>query len=173
MRVVEAPEKYEIKENDICCFLAGGITGRPDWQKEVIKLLQEKNPENLVIFNPRRKDFDFTDPFASRKQIEWEFYYLNRMDIFSMYFCKDTIQPICLYELGRYMEVMKNRFPDSYIDRIIISIEPVYARMYDVIDQANLALGYDESTNQHIWYHTTSYKLHAEEIMRAYERILR
>ncbi|CED92441.1 hypothetical protein [Actinomyces succiniciruminis] len=36
-------------------FLAGGITGCPDWQADAIQMLTELGPDNLVIANPRRQ----------------------------------------------------------------------------------------------------------------------
>lgn len=139
--VYEAPEICREKsKDDISVFLAGGITGCCDWQSIVADKLSDCR--NLLIFNPRRKDFDVTDPTASRKQIEWEFEQLNDMDIFSMYFVNsDSVQPICMYELGRHLERMKNRFPDDWQKRIVIGIEDGYLRKQDVIIQSELALG--------------------------------
>ena len=79
---------------------------------------------------------------ASQKQIEWEFKYLNSMDIFTMYFTnsENSVQPICLYELGRHLERMIHRFPGDWKDRIIIGIEDGYSRTQDVIIQSRLAL---------------------------------
>ena len=80
-------------------FLAGGITNCKEWQKEVIERLQY---DKVSIFNPRQEHFDISDKNASYKQILWEFERLEKMDIFSMYFCNDNSdQPICMYELGR------------------------------------------------------------------------
>lgn len=169
MKVITAPENYKIQPNDICCFLAGGISGCPDWQKEVIRILQSTSFDDLVMFNPRRDTFDpNADESEIYEQIEWEFEYLNKIDIFSMYFCKETIQPICMYELGRYIEVMKRRFPEDYIDRIIISVDPEYKRNLDVIVQANLALECDSDHLPHIFAGLASYKCHADEIIDAF-----
>ena len=162
MKVITAPERYEIQPNDICCFLAGGISGCPEWQQEVIKHLKDNPVENLVIFNPRRKEFHFNKLEDSIEQIKWEFEYLNKVDIFSIYFCKDSIQPICMYELGRYIEVMKRRFPDDYLNRIIISVERNYPRAMDVIYQVSLAL--DDNDDDNIRYITASVERHAMDI---------
>lgn len=175
MKVITAPEEYEIQKNDICVFLAGGITGCPNWQKKVLERIKsfENSPakdafDHLIIFNPRRDHFDALKDDAN-EQIEWEFKYLNRIDIFSMYFCKDTIQPICLYELGRYIEVMKRRFPGDYRKRVLISVDPKYERAVDVVIQANLALEYDENPeDMNLWLYTSSYEHHADSIVTAY-----
>ena len=147
MKVFEAPNEPSIEEyydeHNIKLFLAGGITNCEDWQSKVIDELNNMSLDNLLVFNPRRKDFDITDKDASRKQIEWEFKHLNNMDIFTMYFAKseNSVQPICMYELGRHLERMQHRFPKDWKDRIIIGIEDGYSRTQDVIIQSNLALG--------------------------------
>lgn len=135
-----ANEFYNLK--NIKLFLAGGITNCDDWQSKVIDELNAFSLDDLMIFNPRRKYFDSSDKNASQKQIEWEFKYLNSMDIFTMYFAnsENSVQPICLYELGRHLERMIHRFPGDWKDRIIIGIEDGYSRTQDVIIQSRLAL---------------------------------
>lgn len=145
MKIITAVEDYQLLDTDICVFLAGGITNCADWQKQVIELLSNKqNTSNLVIFNPRRANFPIHDTNASLEQIEWEFKWLERMDIFSMYFSNGVSdQPICMYELGRNLMRMQMRFPENYMDRIVISCETEYKRKTDVIIQSRLALGKD------------------------------
>lgn len=88
MKVITAIEQYEKQDNDVFCFLAGGITNCPDWQSEVIENLQKYDQkyqnelDSLVIFNPRRPNFPIDDPNASLQQITWEFQELQRVDIF-------------------------------------------------------------------------------------------
>lgn len=62
-----------------------------------------------------------------------------------MYFTnsENSVQPICLYELGRHLERMIHRFPGDWKDRIIIGIEDGYSRTQDVIIQSRLALRCD------------------------------
>ena len=70
MRVVTAPNKANLQPYEICCFLAGGITGCKDWQNEVIKELENfdkisnRQLDKLVVFNPRRDVFP-TGPTAA------------------------------------------------------------------------------------------------------------
>lgn len=117
-------------------FLAGGITNCKEWQKEVI---DELHYEEISIFNPRQEHFDVSDRNASYKQIEWEFERLEQMDIFSMYFCNsNSTQPICMYELGRNIVRMQNRFPSDWEKRIVISVENGYERAQDVFIQTQL-----------------------------------
>lgn len=118
-------------------FLAGGITRCKDWQSEVIECL---SGTEIVICNPRRKTFDITDPSAAQNQIKWEFRMLEMADIFSMYFCAgESDQPICMYELGRNIVRMQQRFPYSWAGRIVISVEEGYSRSFDVCMQTKLA----------------------------------
>jgi len=143
MRVITAPEKYIRQPNDITVFLAGGITNCWEWQDKVIEALQNKKEvdlNNLVIFNPRRKDFPIDDPNASYEQIKWEFKMLEQCDIFSMYFCAgESDQPICMYELGRNICRMQMRFPTDWDIRLIITSEYNYKRAKDVSIQTMLA----------------------------------
>ncbi len=175
MKVLTAPECYEPGYKDVKCFLAGGITGCPDWQKSVIGYLKEQSDlDNLVIFNPRRDVFENSED-AAHEQISWEFDYLNSCDIFSMYFCADQIQPICLYELGRYVEVMKRRFPADYQKRIIISCSPYYPRHFDVVSQVSMAfqielLG-DRPEIPNLMLYTSSERTHSMEICKAYKYV--
>lgn len=143
MRVITAPESWELDGDEIAVFLAGGICKCPDWQKEVIDILSsmsEESTKKLVIFNPRRENFPIGDPNEAHEQIEWEFHALEGCDIFSMYFCGgESDQPICMYELGRNIARMQMRDPLHWDDRIIISCEDGYKRGNDVNIQTSLA----------------------------------
>ena len=144
MKVVTALEHYnpiKSKTEEVCVFLAGGITGCYKWQNEIIQMLEKKaNPEALCIFNPRRDNFPIDDPNASYYQIKWEYEMLEKADIFSMYFCAgDREQPICMYELGRNIVRMQDRFPEDWQHRIIITVEEGYKRKQDVVIQTFLA----------------------------------
>lgn len=146
MKVITAPEVYKLQDGEVSVFLAGGITNCSNWQEKVITKLESElcgsTYDNLVIFNPRRENFPIHIPSAADEQIEWEFTQLNKMDIFSMYFCEsDSDQPICMYELGRYISEMQKRFPIDWKDRIIISVENGYKRINDVLVQSSLACG--------------------------------
>ena len=108
MKVITAPEYYVRKKDEIEVFLGGGITNCENWQEKVIKYLKSlpaKDTEHLVIYNPRRSSWpDESDIEEIRRQINWEHDYIQKSDIFSMYFTntKKSDQPICFYELGRY-----------------------------------------------------------------------
>jgi len=133
-QIITAPSIEKPKFTSI--FLAGGITNCKNWQDEVIKELEF---ENISIFNPRQTNFNINDKSASFKQISWEFERLEQMELFSMYFCEsESDQPICMYELGRNILRMQNRFPSDWQNRIIIGVEENYKRKQDVIIQTSL-----------------------------------
>ena len=163
MQIITAPSIEKPMYTSV--FLAGGITNCKDWQKEVI---EELKCENISIFNPRQEHFDVSDKNASYKQIEWEFERLEQMDIFSMYFCNDnSTQPICMYELGRNIVRMQNRFPSDWEKRIVISVEDGYIRKQDVLIQTQLC------TNGKIFVETsnTSPDYHAQYIIGKLRRL--
>lgn len=126
---VEAPEYGK----NLCfvksIFLAGGVTGCPDWQSELIKKIQHKD---LVVYNPRRKTFDIKDKSASNVQIKWERDHLSKSDVIVFWFCKETIQPITLFELGKYAF--------SWEHEIIVGVELGYPREVDVVTQLTLEM---------------------------------
>lgn len=107
-------------------FLAGGITGCPDWQAQMRGLLAD---EALTILNPRRADFPIHDPSAAEAQIAWEHRHLRRASLISFWFCAATLCPIVLYELGAW----------SMTDKpIVVGVEPGYERERDVRIQTSL-----------------------------------
>ena len=85
-----------------------------------------------------------------------------------MYFCNsESVQPICMYELGRNIIRMQNRFPSDWEKRIVISVEDGYKRKEDVLIQTELA------TNNRVFVETvnTSPYIHAQYIKKAIRNI--
>lgn len=184
MKVVTAIENFvpDPETEEITVFLAGGITNCWDWQNLVIEYLKEEEKEGedlskLVIFNPRRPNFPIDDPFAAYAQIEWEYKWLMACDIFSMYFAGgSSVQPICMYELGRYSHRMLDLFPWAYQDRVIVTVEPTYKRASDVIIQMRLAFGpYYQIVYEGDAEHGGAdlAVTHADRIIRSYKKILK
>ena len=158
IQVITAPSIETPKFTSV--FLAGGITNCKEWQKEVIEELEFSA---ISVYNPRQEHFDVSDKNASYNQILWEFERLEKMDIFSMYYCNDNSdQPICMYELGRNILRMQNRFPSDWQRRIIISVEDGYRRKADVLIQTELA------TQNKVFVETNACpEMHAQYISRA------
>lgn len=128
MNVITAPATLApVDEDGIRVFMAGGITGCPDWQAEYIEQLAKIEG---TLFNPRRKDFDVKDPTASEKQIRWEFQALHDADAVSFWFPSETLCPIVLFELGAWSTTLK---------KIFVGCHPSYQRRYDVVMQLRLS----------------------------------
>lgn len=137
MRIIVAPESYTLSSDEVSCFLAGGITGCAVWQEEVIEQLKrleeiDEDLNRLVIFNPRRSEWP-TDTNEIQKQIQWEHDSLEASDIFSMYFVNsESVQPICLYELGKHTELWRLIYGELATSFMTIGIEDGYKRALDV-----------------------------------------
>jgi hypothetical protein len=144
-KYIEAPE-VDLYAPRPWLFLAGGISGVEDWQTEAKNRLLMSNDfippfqESVVhgltfdfggtIFNPRRSTFDMSDTSIAEKQITWEFNHLKEADAILFWFQYETLQPIVLFELGRW----------SYTDKpLFIGVHPDYPRKYDVEVQMKLA----------------------------------
>ncbi|MGW6707651.1 nucleoside 2-deoxyribosyltransferase domain-containing protein [Streptomyces sp. NPDC054956] len=130
MRYVEAPAEYRPEPGDPpSVFLAGGITHCPAWQPRAAAALAR-----FVVLNPRRADFDVSDPSQTDVQIAWEYAHLLRADVTLFWFpaCDAalTVQPITLYELGAAAATPGRR--------LVVGADPDYPRRADV--QAQLAL---------------------------------
>ena len=109
-------------------FVAGGITDCPDWQREFVNYF--KYVGNVVLYNPRREDFDIKNPDISREQIDWEYAKLKEADYIVFWFPEETLCPITLYELGK--AVGQNKL-------IAVGTHPNYKRRFDVVHQVGLA----------------------------------
>ena len=131
MEYVESPETLEmpkrIRYEGNSLFLAGGITGCPDWQQRMKIALVNVD---VVLFNPRRKDFPINDPTAAEIQIKWEYEYLRKASMILFWFPEETLCPIVLYELGAWSMTDK---------KIFVGIHPLYKRKQDVEIQTKLA----------------------------------
>jgi len=130
MKYIESPEIYE-PADDVSIFLAGGITGCPNWQREVAVILESTN---LTLLNPRRKNFPIDDPGAALDQITWEFQHLRQADAILFWFPRETLCPIVLYELGAWSM--------RHIKPIFVGVHPDYKRKPDVEIQTRLVRPY-------------------------------
>jgi len=142
MKYIECPNHYERNEqkgnvhngnkcedNQYSLFIAGGITGCSDWQKQFVKNLKN---EKIVLYNPRRKNFRENDPSITEEQILWEYKYLKVADATSFWFTKETLCPITLFELGKQLAIT-----DSY-KPVFLGIDPNYGRKIDLEIQVKL-----------------------------------
>jgi len=125
MTYVEAPNR-PLLGNKKSIFLAGSIQGSKDWQAEIVELIKDLD---IVIFNPRRKNFPIHDPIAAYEQIKWEFDYLRIASMLQFWFAKETLAPIVLFEAGAHLMTQKP---------IVIGVDPDYPRRQDVEIQTKL-----------------------------------
>jgi hypothetical protein len=126
MQYIEAPNAFDGLKKSL--FIAGSITGCPDWQKDMVQLIANIGI-NITVLNPRRAKFPMDDPNAAFQQIKWEFDMLRKADMISFWFSKDSMGPIVLYELGAHLMTNKP---------IVIGIEKGYPRQQDVEIQTGL-----------------------------------
>lgn len=113
-------------------FLAGGISGCENWQKNMASLL---SGSGLTILNPRREDFDVDKPGESNFQIEeWEYIHLRKVRARLFWFPNSTLCPITLLELGKFMEKS---------DPLFVGVDPEYKRKLDVEVQLSFSRPFD------------------------------
>src|SRR5688572_19037925 len=126
MTYIEAPTEYT-PAGTPSVFLAGGISDCDDWQSRMVQLL---SPLDVVVLNPRRREFPMNDPTAAGEQIRWEHRHLRRADARLFWFPSATLCPITLYELGAWSMAHGPLF---------VGVDPGYARRLDVETQTKLA----------------------------------
>jgi len=132
MLYIECPKVLaDVIDSKHRVFLAGGITGCPDWQSLVVQKL--KDLSNLTVFNPRRELFDFS--IDCREQITWEFDCMQQSNVIFFYFPKESICPIALYELGRMLAFYRLK-GDRHL---VIGCDKEYERIRDLEIQVELA----------------------------------
>ena len=131
----ECPDVY----NGICAsiFLAGGITGCPDWQASMKNYIATECP-GLNVLNPRRASFDVKDQSAHKEQITWEFNALNQATAILFWFPCETVCPITLYELGVW--AVKHNTKGA---KIMVGCHRDYVRRTDVKTQLSLEISSD------------------------------
>lgn len=123
MQYVEAPAVYDGDATSL--FLAGGITGCPDWQQDLVAAL---SATRLALLNPRRAQFLPTG-VAALEQITWEHCALRKATAIAFWFPCETLCPIVLYELGAWSMTTKPLF---------VGVHPDYRRIQDVRIQTAL-----------------------------------
>ena len=124
MYYIESPKEFR-RARLKSIFLAGGITGCPEWQQEIVGLLDDTD---LILINPRRADFPIHG--AALEQITWEHHLLRKVDEILFWFPCETMCPIVLYELGAWSMTEKP---------IYVGVHPDYQRRQDVEIQTGLA----------------------------------
>lgn len=124
MNYIEAPNDYS--GDDPYVFLAGGISDTENWQAEFLGRVEG---HSLSVLNPRRKSFPMGDAVEGRRQIEWEWRYLQRASLVAFWFPPQTLCPIALFELGA---CCSSSVP------LVVGSDPAYARRFDLEVQLRL-----------------------------------
>jgi len=129
MKEIQCPNIFGKSEvGKISFFVAGGISNCPEWQKELISLLEDE--PNLILVNPRRAGFDMDNTVLHEEQIKWEHDHLRRVDGHLFWFPSETLCPITLFELG---VVSSGKKP------LVVGTHPDYQRKRDIRWQMLLA----------------------------------
>lgn len=106
MKQFKAPNlpKWSDTYNKVTIFLAGTIDmgNSENWQERVVLGLKD---EEVVIFNPRRDDWDSSwkqeiGNKQFKEQVDWELNQIEKADIVVFYFAPGSMSPITLLELG-------------------------------------------------------------------------
>ena len=127
MIYIEAVNRPKALSGVNSLFLAGGITGCPDWQEDVCRKLDDTH---WIVLNPRRKNFPIEDKGAAKEQITWEHDMLRLASARLFWFPCETLCPIVLFELGAWS--MRS-------GPLFVGVHPDYARRQDVEIQLSLA----------------------------------
>lgn len=122
-------------------FLAGGVTGNYDWRKVLLNTIDShlgayvRGGDDLIAFDPVRKDFDASNEKLIEELVCWEFEHLAKADVTVFWFIEETLCPMTLYELGYALASGRE---------VVIGIHPKYAKRNDVVIQSTVA-GYKGS----------------------------
>jgi hypothetical protein len=112
MKIIKAPNKYDLKKNEKSIFLAGSIEmGKAElWQHQLHKMIEKY--DNCILFDPRRDDWNneaiqsIKDPYFN-SQVNWELDMLEKSNLIALYFDPNTKSPISLLELGLFAKSEK------------------------------------------------------------------
>lgn len=146
MKLIVPPEEFQGDgvsplRRERTLFLAGGISGCPLWQDEVVEAFKGTD---IVLLNPRRRDFPMDDPDAAGAQIAWEHEHLRKASDILFWFPCETLCPIVLYELGTWTAYHNAQMR---IPRLFIGCHPEYKRRQDVVIQTALVAPHLTVTN--------------------------
>jgi len=126
-----SPDPLPMKFSKTGIFIAGGISDCPDWQQDVVDIIDN---DYWDVVNPRRVGgFDRTGDTAEA-QITWEHTALTMSTVYLFWFPKETLCPITLFEYGMALERAANR-------KIMVAAgwHEDYQRAFDLGVQSKLA----------------------------------
>jgi hypothetical protein len=136
MKIIQSPKQNKQYPTLYRLFLAGGISGCPNWQADLCERFKTtEGGECVTIFNPRRKGDLAKDSNAARDQILWEHHHLMEARQLLFWFPEETLCPITLFELGKYVQYysrLYNTATTTPADHLFIGIHPNYQRRFDL-----------------------------------------
>lgn len=97
--------------------------GCGDWQGWVAKSL---NKYDIIVANPRIDYWDSLDDDGLFRQTQWEHNAMELSDMIAFWFCRDDVQPLSLFELGRWSYTEK---------RIVVGASPMYPMLRELKSQ--------------------------------------
>ena len=166
MKVIKAPNdinSYNVPTTTM--FLAGSIAMGEveDWQTETTEKFQHYTDEQLVIFNPRRDNFDSTmkqttDEPVLVEQINWELGALDTADYVLMSFHHDTKAPVTMLEVGLHADNLAKVVvccPDGFYRQANIEIVcgryniPFYKDLDSAINEVCDWIDYDHTIGRY------------------------
>ncbi len=139
MVYLEAPQQHFVRPDATTIFLAGGISGCPDWQTSAVAMLDDLD-DSFVVVNPRRGSFDVGDESMSVVQVAWEHAWLHRVKAILFWFPCETLCPISLFELGAALERNWNSHDRQLL---FVGTHPNYVKRFDVVKQIELMVNGD------------------------------
>lgn len=130
IQVIQAPNYSPVSTRSV--FLAGGITGCPNWQADAIRLFQGTGIAEVTLMNPRREQAFPCGSDAIAQQVRWENFYLDCASVVLFWFTAgQAVQPIALYELGKIgagRKPVATGADVSYRRRVDVILQLSYAR---------------------------------------------
>lgn len=144
MLVVECPQQYTTVDPHMpySVFMAGGMAGCPDWQKEIINLLE---PVPGTLLNPRQSTNSIDSSDATNyEQLTWALEHMHRAGAILFWFSCEHLCPASLFELGVWLRESKPLFigvHPNYTRRVTIevliqSVRPNQKIVYSLRDLA-------------------------------------
>jgi len=147
-RYIESPKVLPIRDfqqsGREAVFLAGGISGTQNWQKQAAQSILDET--TLYVVNPRREGVDLMKTgHEAAAQIQWEYEHLRACNLVMFWFPKETVCPIALFELGTFLgrgrdtAFSENAKQTSYkFPWVFVGCDPDYSRKFDLEQQISL-----------------------------------
>lgn len=147
-RYIESPKVLPIRDFQQsvheAVFLAGGISGTQNWQKETSQKLLDETA--LYVVNPRREGVDLAKTgHEATAQIQWEYEHLRACNFVMFWFPKETVCPIALFELGTFLgrgrEIQfseKTEQTNGQFPWVFVGCDSEYSRRFDLEQQISL-----------------------------------